>query len=167
MYLFLEAKRVCLHPAKCIQSKRHQLFLTNTLRTVWRQCRNPTASCFLRLAPPPLCLATSCAYSLHALSVCLSFFPKASFLLLSWVDGFFKVRNIWQDLLPMVSSASIFSVFSSLEDSVFAHLQGFLPILQLLPFLHAYPQAIFCWAFQPYWFLFTLKQMTLNPVIVS
>lgn len=167
MYLFLEAEHVCLHPAKCIQPKRHQLLLTNTLRAVWRQRRNPVVSCLLCLAPPSLRLPTSCAYSLHALLVCLSFFLKASFLLLSWVDDFCKNCNIWQGLLPVVSSASIFSVFSFLEDTVFAHLWGFLPTLQLLPFLHAYPPALFCWAFQSYWFLFTLKPMTLNPITVS
>lgn len=118
MSLSLEAKHVCLHPAKCIQPKRHELLLANTLRAVWRQCRNPTVSCLLCLPPPPLCLPTSCAYSLHALLVCLSFFLKASFLLLPWVDDFCKDCNIRQGLLPMVSSASIFSVFSFLEDTV-------------------------------------------------
>ena len=163
MYLFLQAKQVCLHPAKYIQLKRHQLLLTNRLRTVWRQYKNPTTSCFLCLAPPPLCLATSCAYSLHAGLVCLSFFLKTSVLLLSLVDDFCKDCNIWQDL-PMFSSTSIFFVFFFLEDT--AYLWGFLPIFQLLPFLHSYPLALFCWAFQSYWFLFTLKPMTLHPITV-
>lgn len=122
---------------------------------------------FFCLAPPPFCLATSFAYSLYALLVCLSFFLKASFLLLWWVDDFCKDCNIWEDLLPVLSSASIFSVFSFLEDAVFIHLWGLLPILQLLHFLHAYPVAFFYWAFQSYQFIFTLKPKTLNPNTAS
>lgn len=122
---------------------------------------------FFCLAPLPFCLATSFAYSLYALLVCLSFFLKASFLLLWWVDDFCKNCNIWEDLFPVLSSASIFSVFSFLKDAVFIHLWEFLPILQLLHFLHAYPVAFFYWAFQSYQFIFTLKPMTLNPNTAS
>lgn len=146
MYLSLEAKHLCLHPAKCIQPKRHELLLTNTLRAVWRQRRNPTGSCLLCLAPPPLCLPTSCAYSLHALLVCLSFFLKASFLLLSWVDDFCKDCNIWQGLLPMVSSASIFSVFSFLKDTV-CSLVGIPPNPPTAPFPPCIPTSLILLSF--------------------
>lgn len=153
---------MCPHPASCTQSKRHQFLLTNTLRIVWIQRMNPTVSCFLCRATTPLSLVTFCVYSLHALLICLSFSLKASLLLLSWVDDFCKDSNIWQDILPMLSSASVFFVFSFSEDTSW----GFLPILELLLFLHAYPQALFCWAFQSYSFLLSLNPMTLNPVTV-